>query len=112
MNLLRFFLVVSVALLLGPHLAGQTPGEEIAQLKARVKELETENQKLREAVAKNGTGTLGESLGQLVTIEGVGDNTRLQNRAGVVHLKVVFSYLDLGNLEPRKSKPIEPPPNR
>jgi hypothetical protein len=75
MNISRLFLVVSFALLTGLPLSGQTPGEEIAKLKARVKELEAENEKLKQAVAKNGPGSLDVSLGQLVTIEGVGDNT-------------------------------------
>ena len=75
MNISRLFLAVSFALLSGLPLYGQTPGEEIAKLKARVKELEAENEKLKQAVAKNGPLSLHVSLGQLATIEGVGDNT-------------------------------------
>src|ERR1700687_4020358 len=52
MNILRFFLVVSFAILLGLPLAAQTAGEEAAKLKARVKELEAENERLRQEIAK------------------------------------------------------------
>jgi hypothetical protein len=70
MNFSRLFLVLSFALLPGLPLAGQTPGEEIAKLKARVKELEAENEKLKQAVAKKGVGSLGVPHGQIVTIDG------------------------------------------
>jgi hypothetical protein len=33
-------------------------------------------------------------------------------RGEVKHPNVVFSYLDIQNPEPRRSTPIEPPPNR
>jgi hypothetical protein len=70
MNTLRFFDVVLLPLLLGLPLAAQTPQEEIGKLQARIRELEAENAKLKEALTKKAVGSLGVPHGQLVTIEG------------------------------------------
>ena len=51
MNLLRHSLVVPAIFWLALPRACQTPDEEIAKLKARVKELEAENAKLKQALA-------------------------------------------------------------
>jgi hypothetical protein len=73
-NRSRLFLVVVFALLVvGLPLAGQTPGDEIAKLKARVKKLEAENEMLKQEVARKGVGSLGVPHGQIVMIEGEHD---------------------------------------
>jgi hypothetical protein len=70
MNISRHFLVLSFSLLLPTLLAGQTPDDNIAKLKARVKELEAENAKLKQDIAKKRVGVLNVPYGQIVTIEG------------------------------------------
>ena len=70
MNVSRVFLVLSFSLLLPTLLASQTPDDEIAKLKARVKELEAENAKLKQDIAKKRVGVLDVPYGQIVTIEG------------------------------------------
>jgi hypothetical protein len=70
MNPLRFFVVVLLPLILGLPLAAQTPQEEIGKLQARIRDLEAENAKLKETLAKKAVGSLGVLHGQIVTIEG------------------------------------------
>jgi hypothetical protein len=70
MNDLRFLVVVSLPLVFGLPVAAQTPRDEIAKLQARIRELEAENVKLKEALAKKAVGSLGVPHGQMVRIEG------------------------------------------
>jgi hypothetical protein len=70
MNDLRFLVVVLLPLVFGLPVAAQAPKDEVAKLQARIRELEAENVKLKEALAKKAVGSLGVPHGQMVTIEG------------------------------------------
>jgi hypothetical protein len=73
MDVLRFFLVLPFSLWLGLAPVGQTPGDEVAKLKERIKQLEEESARLKKAIAQKGIGSLGVPYGRIVTIEGEHD---------------------------------------
>ena len=83
MNDLRFLVVVSLPLVFGLPVAAQTPRDEIAKLQARIRELEAENVKLKEALAKKAVGSLGVPHGQMVRIE-VNTIPRRRSRASTI----------------------------
>lgn len=70
MNLVCSLIVATIAFSFSLPIAGQTPGDKIAKLQARVRALEAENAKLKEDLAKKALGSLGVPHGQIVTIEG------------------------------------------
>ena len=65
----------SCVLLSGVPLVGQTMGDDVVKLRTRVRELEAENQQLKQAFAKKGIGSLGVPYGQVVVVEGEYDPT-------------------------------------